>query len=51
MANYQNDKNGNNQADFWLHNGASTGVVGETSYKPQLILINSLRSKTGAVPW
>lgn len=43
----------NNQADFWLHdNGASMGVVGETSYKPQLILINnSLRSKTGAMLW
>lgn len=42
----------NNQADFWLHeSGAPTGVVGEPSYKAQLILINSLRSKTGAVPW
>lgn len=42
----------NNQADFWLRDsGAAMGVVGETSYKPQLILINSLRSKTGAVPW
>lgn len=42
----------NNQVDFWLHDsGASMGVVGETSYKPQPILINSLRSKTGAVPW
>lgn len=42
----------NNQADFWLHSsGASMDVVGETSYNPQLILINSLKSKTGAVPW
>lgn len=42
----------NNQADFWLHqSGASMGVMGEISYKPQLIRINSLKSKTGAVPW
>lgn len=41
----------NNQADFLLHqSGASMGVMGEISYKPQLIRINSLKRKQVQCP-